>query len=240
MSEEPVRFKDSADAPVALRDLLRKGADVPPMPADVRAAVRASLPGAPAPAPPPKGLLASPAVIGGGAVVIVAVVAAIVWLTRPTPPSPAPAPSLSAPASSSAVIEERDDSTESIDASPAASASATGSMDGSKSASARPSARPSASASTTDTLAEELLLIEKARGGLDANPTVALASIDEHARRFPRGQLAPEREYLRLRALRRMGRVDEAKTRARAYLTSFPSSPHAAAVRQMLSELEAR
>jgi hypothetical protein len=83
-------------------------------------------------------------------------------------------------------------------------------------------------------------LIEKARGSLDANPAVALAGIDEHARRFPRGQLAPEREYLRVRALRRLGRVDEAKARARAYLVTFPSSPHTAAVRKILSELEAQ
>jgi len=66
---------------------------------------------------------------------------------------------------------------------------------------------------------------------------VALDLVADHAKRFPRGELAPEREYLRVKALRRLGRTNEARDRAKAYLATFPTSPYAPAVRSLLTEL---
>jgi hypothetical protein len=86
-------------------------------------------------------------------------------------------------------------------------------------------------------LAAENTLIGRARASLATSPAASLAAVDEHARRFPRGELAPEREYLRVSALRSLGRHDEARTRARSYLATYPKSPHAAAVRSILAEL---
>jgi hypothetical protein len=105
---------------------------------------------------------------------------------------------------------------------------------------AKPKALPSAPSTKpveTATLSEESALVDRARANLGTNANDALAAIDEHARRFPRGELAPEREYLRISALRRLGRPDEARTRARKYLATYPSSSYVPSVRTILSEL---
>lgn len=76
----------------------------------------------------------------------------------------------------------------------------------------------------------------RARASLASSPTDALAAVDEHAKRFPRGALSSEREYIRIRALRKQGRNDEAKAFAKKYLAAFPSSPQAPAVKSFLEE----
>ena len=100
---------------------------------------------------------------------------------------------------------------------------------------ARPNPSPSA-----DTLAEESALIARARATSVSNPGASLGAIDEHARRFPHGELAPEREYVRLGLLRRLGRHDEARARGQSYLGRYPSSPYVPAVKNMLAEVDAR
>lgn len=114
----------------------------------------------------------------------------------------------------------------------------------SASSSATSAAAPSSPARTpshgdVDTLAEESALIGRARANLASSPGLTLAAVDEHARRFPRGELAPEREYLRVSSLRRLGRNDEARARGRGYLSTYPSSPYAPSVRRILAELAA-
>jgi hypothetical protein len=52
----------------------------------------------------------------------------------------------------------------------------------------------------------------------------ALALIGEHARRFPRGHLAEEREALRVRCLRGAGRSEEAHRAASGFAVRFPRS----------------
>ena len=52
----------------------------------------------------------------------------------------------------------------------------------------------------------------------------ALMLIVEHARRFPRGHLAEEREALRVRSLRGAGRVDQARRAAAEFAVRFPRS----------------
>lgn len=69
-----------------------------------------------------------------------------------------------------------------------------------------------------DTLAGELALVGRARASLDADPRSALAVLDEHARRFPKGKLTMERELLALDALDRLGRSAEARERAQRLL----------------------
>jgi hypothetical protein len=88
-----------------------------------------------------------------------------------------------------------------------------------------------------DTLAEENALVARARSTLAGDPAATLVAVGEHARRYPGGELAPERDYLRVSALRRLHRTGEAKARGRAYLVMYPSSPYAPAVRDILSEL---
>ena len=87
-------------------------------------------------------------------------------------------------------------------------------------------AKSSNGASTTDTgLAAERALLEVARTALSRGDAVsALTSLDEHAKRFPGGQLTEEREALYVQALARAGRVAEAKARAAKFAKRYPDS----------------
>ena len=52
--------------------------------------------------------------------------------------------------------------------------------------------------------------------------SAALALTDEHARRFPGGALAQEREFIAVSALLSLGRTPEARSRAARLLERFP------------------
>ena len=82
--------------------------------------------------------------------------------------------------------------------------------------------RPAPSAARTqsadDSLAAELALVGRGRSALASDPAAALQDLDEHARRYPNGQLAIERELLALDALERLGRRAEARRRAERLL----------------------
>lgn len=61
----------------------------------------------------------------------------------------------------------------------------------------------------------------------------ALVLVGEHARRFPSGLLAEEREALRVRSLAGAGRTDEARRAARAFAAHFPRSVLVAKLRDL-------
>lgn len=74
-------------------------------------------------------------------------------------------------------------------------------------------------------------LVERARVALlRRNPSDALAAVQEHARRFPRGEFAEEREVLAVQCLVALGRSAEATARAEAFHRRFPQSALGAAV----------
>jgi outer membrane protein assembly factor BamD (BamD/ComL family) len=54
--------------------------------------------------------------------------------------------------------------------------------------------------------------------------SAALKAIARHRRRFPRGVLAEEREALRVKALRGLGRTAEARGAADSFRRRFPHS----------------
>ncbi len=88
---------------------------------------------------------------------------------------------------------------------------------------------PSASAKNTPTstsdLARERAIIEVARTAVSRERySAALEAIDRHAREFPKGQLAEEREGLRVIALARSGQSNEAGERAAAFRKRYPQS----------------
>jgi hypothetical protein len=72
----------------------------------------------------------------------------------------------------------------------------------------------------------EVELLFEARKAARSQPSAALQLLDEHAARFPSGQLAPEREVLRIEALRRLGRTAEANERLRQFEARYPDSIH--------------
>jgi hypothetical protein len=77
---------------------------------------------------------------------------------------------------------------------------------------------------TTD-LARERAIIDVARTAVARNRlSAALEAINRHAREFPKGQLSEEREGLRVLALARDGKSDEARERAAAFKKRYPKS----------------
>jgi len=69
-----------------------------------------------------------------------------------------------------------------------------------------------------------------ARQELGRDPQRALALTQEHARRFPKGILAQEREVIAIEALSRMGRGKDARDRAQDFREQYPGSPPRASV----------
>jgi len=79
--------------------------------------------------------------------------------------------------------------------------------------------------STTAPSPDELFLLQGARAAVAASDFAAARSaLQEHARRFPTGQLTEEREALRVKTLIGLGRPQEARQAARAFEARFPGS----------------
>ncbi|WP_437290216.1 hypothetical protein [Sorangium sp. So ce406] len=92
-----------------------------------------------------------------------------------------------------------------------------------------------AAAIDSDELLRESNLIDRARAAAAQDPDAALAAVSEHQREFPAGRLAEEREYVAIRALMRLGRVDEARARAASFLARYPSTSYADRVNRAVS-----
>ncbi len=90
--------------------------------------------------------------------------------------------------------------------------------------------------SGADSVKAEAALLEKARALVVSDPSKALSLTREHARRFPRGVLAQEREVIGIEALRRLGRQTEADTRAERFREAYPGSAHQRALGSSASE----
>jgi hypothetical protein len=85
--------------------------------------------------------------------------------------------------------------------------------------------RPVRPGAKIDRFTAELDLLQRAHGAYTRRDfSVALALVAEHARRFPNGHLAEQREALRVRSLAGSGRVDEAHRAAAAFAVRFPRS----------------
>ena len=83
---------------------------------------------------------------------------------------------------------------------------------------------PRASASD---LSRETALLRAAQGRLAAGDGPgAMASLEMHAREFPSGILAEERDAARVLALCSLAKVEEARKEAASFVQHFPASPH--------------
>lgn len=81
----------------------------------------------------------------------------------------------------------------------------------------------------------ELELIDRADTNLRSGDLAgALAAARDHEQRCPAGLLVQERERIAIEALAKLGRVDAARARARAFEERHPSSPHLRRVRQVI------
>ncbi len=86
------------------------------------------------------------------------------------------------------------------------------------------SASAEASSAPEDALAGEANLLNQAHVAMSTDPRKALTIASEHARRYPHGQLAAERELILVQALVKLGRAREAEARGRALRKSTPNS----------------
>ncbi len=78
----------------------------------------------------------------------------------------------------------------------------------------------------------ETMLLARARVALQRHDgAAAMQLLQEHASRFPSGELREERLALRISALCELGETDRAHREAASYLDAFPGSIHAADVR---------
>jgi TolA-binding protein len=86
-------------------------------------------------------------------------------------------------------------------------------------------------------LAEEVALVDQARGALARGDAgAALRALDEYEARFSERRFAPEALYLRMESLLRLGKSETARAVAERLAKRFPSSPHTARARQVLTQ----
>jgi hypothetical protein len=72
----------------------------------------------------------------------------------------------------------------------------------------------------------EAELLSNARKALPTDRSLALRLVTEHAKLYPNGRLAPEREVLAIEALRALGRTSEAERRLQRFEANYPDSIH--------------
>jgi hypothetical protein len=93
-------------------------------------------------------------------------------------------------------------------------------------------ASSTSAATSANDLADELALVSRAQAALAASdPTAALALLDAHAARYPKGQLTEEREALRVICGCSLGNAT-ARRKADQLLKRHPESPLAARIRK--------
>ncbi|MDF3066954.1 MAG: hypothetical protein K0R38_2555 [Polyangiaceae bacterium] len=91
--------------------------------------------------------------------------------------------------------------------------------------------------SVSEALQQELAQLDVVRARLaTGRAEQALSLLDAYDRGTPRGSLRLEAEVLRIDALSRSGRMEQARARARAFLTRHPTSVLAARVRRLAGD----
>ncbi len=99
---------------------------------------------------------------------------------------------------------------------------------------------PSPAASSVapiSTLSDEVAALDIARDALRHHDAAgALANIDQYAKQFPAGTLAPEAIVVRIEALFEAGRTTDARALADQYLATHSSSPLAPRVRDLIAQ----
>lgn len=89
---------------------------------------------------------------------------------------------------------------------------------------------------TVDSLDQETSLISQARALAASAPEDALALLVHHRRTFPNGQLGAERELLTVEVLVRLEHLPEARERAAALSSRYPTSSYSARAARLLRE----
>jgi hypothetical protein len=183
------------------------------------------------------GSIVGGAKLGAGGVVAVQIVSVIVTgvslgyasviLYPPEPSGPPPSDRATAIAPPAPTATATATATSSANANPAATATPTTSASQTPLAlRTDPPAAPAASSAGHEADSEVQLLQSAQEALRDNDPDDALALAAKHARRFPNGFLAQEREVIAIEALMKKNRTAEARARAAAFAQKYPHSGH--------------
>jgi hypothetical protein len=93
-----------------------------------------------------------------------------------------------------------------------------------------------AAPSSSDLEAELRLLAQANAAMREGRNADALRVLEQHAREFPRGQLAPERDYKRAKVTCELGQVEAARKLAKSFVRAYPRSPMRAKARDICEE----
>ena len=105
--------------------------------------------------------------------------------------------------------------------------------------------KPRASRTTAPAAAQpspeaELSLLQRSQLALDRAPASALVLAEQHARDYPQGVFAQEREMLAIEALLKLRDQRAAVVRAERFVQRFPDSAHVRRVRALLERARVR
>ncbi len=89
---------------------------------------------------------------------------------------------------------------------------------------------------TPSALRQEVEMVESIRAALTADPSRALALIQEARKRFPKGSLNEDRAAFEVLALERLGRNAEAEALAQRFLLRYPKGPFSARLKRLGSK----
>jgi hypothetical protein len=102
-----------------------------------------------------------------------------------------------------------------------------------------PARRPTAS-TASDTLSDELALLDQARRDLaERDFAAALAKLDDYTRRFPKRHLSSEVTVLRIETLVKSGDLAQATRLGKAFLARHPNGPYAKRVSSLIGDARA-
>jgi len=82
----------------------------------------------------------------------------------------------------------------------------------------------------------EVELLKRAKSALAADPLQAFALTERCRGQYPNGSFAQEREYIAISALGRLGRTDEARSRAALFRMHYPNSAYLTRLAPLLGE----
>lgn len=97
------------------------------------------------------------------------------------------------------------------------------------------SSRSAPAAASQPAPERELSLLQRSQAALDGDPAAALAHAERHARDYPEGVFAQEREMLAIEALLKLRDKRAAVARAARFVRRFPDSAHVRRVRALLA-----
>ena len=83
---------------------------------------------------------------------------------------------------------------------------------------------------------DEVRTLERAQDALASDPKKALSLCNDDVIIFPHGALAQEREVIAIDALTRLGKMSDAKARAKKFENDYPSSAALPRVHKLIGQ----